>query len=597
MTTDDTSTAQSAATIFIVDDLRDNIRVLSRLLVEQDYAVHFACDGPSALTLIPSHLPDLILLDIKMPDMDGYEVCTRLKADARTREIPIIFLSALSDTPEKLHGFAVGGVDYITKPFQPEEVLARVRTQVTLRMLQQQLQRDNALLAEQNQRLRQLADAAFEGILIHDHGQILEVNQALEAMFHYQRDDLIGTAVRDLLAPDSRNLAFLGGDGAEQPPAPAQGLTSAGTPFPIEIQVKTLSYADRVVGVVAIRDLTEQKRLETEKSQLQQENRTLKATQQERYRFGDLIGKSPAMQQVYTLITQAAESSANVVLVGETGVGKELVARMIHQLSARQAYPLVVVNCGAVTETLFEREFFGHRRGAFTGADRDQPGYVAAAHQGTLFLDEVAELTPAMQVKLLRVIETGEYTPVGDSINRAADVRIIAATNQNLETLCQQGKIREDFYYRLRVLSITIPPLRARREDLPLLITFFLDRYAPQASPHLVSDEILEQLYTYDWPGNVRQLQNTLQHYLATGQVELLPASETTPDMLIQRLVRAHHRSVSGGLGLVALLDQIEKQMILNALQHQGGKKQETADLLGIDRRTLYQKLKKYDIA
>jgi transcriptional regulator with PAS, ATPase and Fis domain len=201
-----------------------------------------------------------------------------------------------------------------------------------------------------------------------------------------------------------------------------------------------------------------------------------------------------------------------------------------------------------------------------------------------------------MQVKLLRVIETHEYTPVGATISTKADIRIISATNRNLEDLCQQGKLRNDFYYRIRVIPIIIPPLRERREDIPLLTEHFWEKYATGVPLQNLPVDLLEQLYLFDWPGNVRQLQNTLQHYLATGQVDLSVAPEDAGQTIIKKLVHTRASSKVATPGLFDLLGQIEKEIILNALKHQAGKKHKTAEMLGIDRRTLYQKIKKHGI-
>lgn len=582
------SSEQQGISILIVEDSAQNLAILTEMLGTAGYLVQPAINARVAFSALKYGLPELILLDIMMPEMDGFELCTRLKADERTRAIPVIFLSAMADYADKVKGFQVGGVDYITKPFHPEEVLARIKIHLTIRALQQQLQAQNALLAEQNVRFRNLADATFEGILLHEQGQIMDVNLALELMFERQRGDLLGTPVAHLLKRDEPH------DGQTSVPLPAQGVKATGLLFPVEIQEKMIPYQGRTVGVIAVRDLTWQHTLETERSQLAQGNLALKASLGHRYRLNDLIGKSAAMQQVYELVLKAASTIANVLICGETGVGKELVARTIHELSARRTQPLVVVNCGAIPESLFERELFGHRKGAFTGADHDLPGYVGAARHGTLFLDEVGELSPTMQVKLLRVIETGEYMPVGASTSLTADVRVIAATNRNVEELCRQGKLREDFYYRIRVIPITVPPLRDRREDLPLLIEHILTQRAPGEFPPILPARLQEQIFLYDWPGNVRQLQNTLERYLTTGEIEFLSASGVTPDLFARRMVAD---PATSRVTLAELLEHVEKQAILNALQRHARKKQETAEMLGIDRRTLYQKMKKYGIS
>ena len=282
-----------------------------------------------------------------------------------------------------------------------------------------------------------------------------------------------------------------------------------------------------------MRDITTRKlrerAIEQERAQLRRENIQLRSAIEDRARFGEIVGKSPVMQAVYAQIVTAAAVEANVLISGESGTGKELAARTIHQISHRKTQEFVAVNCGAIPENLFEREFFGHRKGAFTGAEKDTPGFFDRAHKGTLFLDEVGELPLAMQVKLLRVIETGEYTPVGDNRSRQVDVRLIAATNKNLETLVKQGAMRDDFFYRIYVLAITMPPLRDHREDIPLLIEHFLQQHGEGEPPPTIPERIIDTLSQREWPGNVRELYNVLQRYLQDDRLEFSDTRRTEP--------------------------------------------------------------------
>ena len=301
------------------------------------------------------------------------------------------------------------------------------------------------------------------------------------------------------------------------------------------------------------------------------------------------------MQPVYELIAAAAARKVNVLIYGETGVGKELVARAIHQLSDRRGQPLVIVNCGAITETLFEQEFFGHRKGAFTGADRDYAGFFASAHHGTLFLDEIGELSPVMQVKLLRSIETGEYTPVGDTHSRTADVHIIAATNHNPDQMLEDGTMRDDFYYRICILRIAVPPLRERREDIPLLIEYFLRQYNQNSPPDGLPRTLFNEFCAYDWPGNVRQLQTEIQRYLATGHLTFPPTTASMESEPVSPLPDVSAAQMRTNL-LQTASALAEKQMIQNALRQTSGRKEKAAALLGINRRTLYKKIKRHGI-
>ncbi|MCP4402483.1 MAG: PAS domain S-box protein, partial [bacterium] len=436
---------------------------------------------------------------------------------------------------DKVKGLEAGGADYITKPLQHEEVLARVNVQVTLRKSQQQLQaqnvlleRLNALLEEQNTRFQRLSEATFEGIVIHDQGRILEANQTLAKMLGYERAELIGMDLLEFVPPAFHEIVLQhirAGDERSPAPSEIEGYEAEitrkdGSIVPVEVQTKAMPYQGHNVRVTAVRDLA----LEKEKELLEKENLNLKTTIQDRYKFGEIIGKSHLMQEIYELIAHTAATDANVVILGESGTGKELIARTIHQLSDRQEHALVAINCGAIPDNLFESELFGHRKGAFTGADRDKQGFFDAAHKGTLFLDEVGELSPAMQVKLLRALESGEYIPVGENTPRHADVRVIAATNRNLAEQLRQGVIRQDFFYRINVVTMTLPPLRDRREDIPLLVDRFLKHGDGGKQRTTLPGKIVEALYKYDWPGNIRELQNVLQRYLTVGRLDLTGA-------------------------------------------------------------------------
>jgi PAS domain S-box-containing protein len=346
--------------------------------------------------------------------------------------------------------------------------------------------------------------------------------------------------------------------------------------------------------LVDLRDITERKRkeneLKKERQRLRQENIRLRSAMKERYRFGDIIGRSPAMQEVYELIAQASTTDANVVIYGESGTGKDLVARTIHTMSKRRKHPFVPVNCGSIQETLFESEFFGYRKGAFTGALRDKLGFFDAAHKGTLFLDEVGELPPMMQVKLLRAIEGGGYTPVGDHRVKHADVRIIAATNRNMAKQIKQGMMRQDFYYRINVIPINVPPLRERREDIPLLAEHFLTQYTTTKKQQTLPGRILASLYNHDWPGNIRQLQNVLQRYLTLKRLDFDDAIHHPGDEHFNADLE------QDASDLRQAIDEFEKRHIVKILEQNQGHKGKTAAVLKIDTKTLYRKMKKYQI-
>ena len=482
-------------------------------------------------------------------------------------------------------------MDYITKPFECEEVLARIQTHLTLRNLHRQLCEQNMQLQEQNTRFQQLSRATFEGIVIYDEHGILDVNDTLAAMFGYAAADITGTHFMNLIAPPHRERVFASMHANDDTLYESEGLRKTGMVFPVEIQTKAMPYQGRKARVAAVRDLSRQKTLEAERAQLQRENVTLKTTIRDRYKFGNMIGKSLAMQQVYELIVQAAACDDAVIIYGESGTGKELAAQTIHRLSPRREHAFIPVNCGAIVETLFEREFFGHRKGAFTGADATQPGFFEAAHQGDLFLDEVGELPPFMQVKLLRALEYGEYTPVGSTTSKQADVRIITATNKNLNDLRNTGLLREDFFYRIHIIPIRIPPLRERKEDIPLLVEHFLTLYGHDALRLRFSPGTFQAFAEYEWPGNVRELQNTLKRYLATEHLDFIGTGTDS-----EQVQNREAGMGSADLPLNDALDAFEKHLLARTLSQCQWNKTKAAEKLGVSRQSLLRRIEKYGL-
>jgi PAS domain S-box-containing protein len=345
-------------------------------------------------------------------------------------------------------------------------------------------------------------------------------------------------------------------------------------------------------------DITDRKKAEkalTEREiYLRKENVRLKASIRDRFRFGDIIGKSPAMQQVYELILNAAATDANVIISGESGTGKELVAQAVHKMSERSQAPFVVVNCGAIPESLLESEFFGYKKGAFTGAERNKQGYLDLADGGTLFLDELGEIGLNMQVKLLRVIDGMGYRPVGGDRMHHPDIRIIAATNRDLASLVRSGKMREDFYYRIHVIPIHLPPLRSRKEDIPLLTDHFIQTYGERDKLPSISGKMMDAAQAYDWPGNVRELQNVLHRFMTLNRFDLAGLSLKKKN--VEPVVVADIGNVTQKATLPASVEAYEKQLILNVLEKNQWHRGKSARDLGIHSRTLFKKIKKYQM-
>ena len=326
--------------------------------------------------------------------------------------------------------------------------------------------------------------------------------------------------------------------------------------------------------------------------ELFRENRALRRELDRRYSFAEIIGTSSALQAVFRLVEKVAATSTNILIQGESGTGKELIARAIHHNSPRADRPFVAVNCGALPETLLESELFGHTKGAFTGAISNKLGLFRSAEGGTVFLDEVGEITAAMQVRLLRALQEHEVTPVGSSNPVQFDARIICATNRDLEKEVAEGRFREDLFYRLNVIEIHLPPLRERREDIPLLVRHFITRTAreQQQLEKPIDSAAMSALINHSWPGNVRELQNAIERAftLSGEQIDL----ESLPPRVRDA---ASHITMRDPDGLRPTLEEIERRYIFETLASVNQDKARAANILGIDLSTLYRKLKRYD--
>ena len=306
-----------------------------------------------------------------------------------------------------------------------------------------------------------------------------------------------------------------------------------------------------------------------------------------------LLGRSPAMTSVYKQIAYAAASDVPVLIIGESGTGKELVARAIHEHSKRAARPFVPINCGALTETLLESELFGHARGSFTGAHADTKGIFQVAHTGTVFLDEIGEMSPALQVKVLRVLQEGEVRSVGTTRPSHVDVRVVAATNVDVEKAIVDGRFRQDLYYRLGVVVIHLPPLRDRRDDIPLLVERFLRAARGKSGKSVeISEATMETLAAYAWPGNVRELENTIERVVVFSRGSRIEPSDLPPGFG-GRAAGLESQALFAGL---PTLDEVERRYLVHVLQHVGGNRSRAAEVMGIDRRTLYRMAERFGI-
>lgn len=584
--------------IMIVDDTPTNIDILANTLKDQ-YRLTIAKSGQTALDRIDQQLPDLILLDVIMPGMDGFEVCRRLKADAVTRDIPIIFITAMEDAEHKSQGFEAGAVDYIIRPFHASEVLARVRTHLTLRQMHLALDEKNRIikraLAEKSRQLDALI-SNLPGMVFHSrfdrqNWQMEFVSDGCTRLTGFDAEyftNHIGSHYSLIADAKDRKRISLELNTALEKEIPFEILyritTASGhEKWVLEHGVGVYN-AGRLLGTEGvISDVTDKQKASLA---LVRENRELKSKIMHRDRFGDIVGISPAMQKVYDLITKAADCDDCVIVYGPSGTGKELVAKAIHNNSDRKEGNFVPINCGAIPESLFESEFFGHKKGAFSGANTDKNGVLDMADGGTLFLDELGEISLSMQVKLLRVMDGNGYIPVGGTELKKPDIRFICATNRNLQQRIRQKKLREDFFFRVHIIPITLPALKERKEDIPLLIEHFFNSYPKNESNIRLTPELMESFIEYTWPGNIRQLQNMVYQYLVLGKLEFIDPKTLRKGVLSKESASAK--------GLKSAVEEFEKNYIAQLLSIHKGKKGKVAQILEVDRKTLFRKIKRY---
>ncbi len=441
-----------------------------------------------------------------------------------------------------------------------------------------------------------VVNTMMDGLMVVDvDGTILFVNKALEGLTGYSKDELIGQSCRILECDTCVGAIKEGGNRYcslfRQENVRRCKCTlrkKNGEYFSVIKNAAVLkdSSGELIGGVETFTDISEI---------LAKEKEILKLRRQlsRGDGFEGIIGKHPSMKRIFELILSAAHSDAPVIIYGESGTGKELVAAAIHKLSRRRKGPYIKVNCAALNEQLLESELFGHVRGAFTGANRTRVGRFEAAHKGSIFLDEIGDIPLSTQVKLLRVLQEKEIERVGDHRPIPIDVRIIAATNKDLFKLMEEGRFRDDFYYRIAVIPIILPPLRARKEDIPLLVDYFISRLSLKTGKVIngINSKAMAQLMEYNWPGNVRELINTIEYAFAVCQ-----EGQITPDHL------PHHFHFSHPVALVepqfnsAKKSEEEKNRIIEALKSAGGNRVKAATLLGISRVTLWKKIKRYGI-
>ena len=442
-------------------------------------------------------------------------------------------------------------------------------------------------------------------LFVDDDKQILEIVSAYLDRFGYRVDTVsdgkqaiemiqqkdYSVVFTDLIMPEISGLDLLKAVKKSNPTTEVIIVTGYGT---IESAIEALKlggydYLQKPINFERLKILIERI---IEKKKLQLENIMIKQRLKDRFSYDQLVGRSPKMQQIYEMIDRISTGSPTVLVQGESGTGKELVSNVIHQNSVRRDKPFIPINCGAISEGLLESELFGHVKGAFTGAIKDNIGLFKAADGGTIFLDEIAEVPPALQVKLLRALQERKVRPVGDTREFGIDVRVIAATNKDLTKAIENNTFRKDLYYRLNVISIHMPPLREIKDDIPHLVYHFMKKFS-EGTPRQVTrvaPEVIDLLMRYDWPGNVRQLENIIERAFALGE----------GDIICTKDLPAEIRNIDNQLSISNInlnLVENEKMLMLRALRQTNGNKAEAAKLLGINITTVYRKMEKYRIS
>ena len=582
---------------------------------------------------------DLILVDYNLPAFDGMEALEM--ALERRPDVPVVFVSGAIGEERAIETLRQGATDYVLKDKlsrlgpavkralrEAQERRARREAEAALRRANERLEqkvesrtaelrrindelrseveerkRAEQALRESEQRLASIIDSAIDAIItVDDNLQIRLFNRAAEQIFGCSADTCEGDALSRLLTDDLTAVVEDYVDTHDQTPLPADfDPADAGrylaaaegfrarrpddSTFCVEATIGRIHVSDKRRYLLILRDVEEMKQAEEQLTQLQSEKVYLREEIESEYNFEEIVGQSDALQSVFDAIDQVAETDTTVLVCGETGTGKELVARAVHRRSRRGDAILVKVNCAALPSNLIESELFGHEKGAFTGATEQRVGRFELADGGTIFLDEIGELPPETQAKLLRVLQEKEFERVGGSETIEVDTRILAATNRDLETDVEAGRFRADLYYRLNIFPIEVPPLRDRDGDVPLLANHFVEKFAGQTGKEVngLSAGAMTVLQRYDWPGNVRELANIIERAVILTREDIIRAEHLS--------IRSDEASGSGGF---RSLEEVQRQHIIEALEQTGGVVGGgggAAQLLDVNRTTLLSRM------
>ncbi|MEJ2589265.1 MAG: sigma-54 dependent transcriptional regulator [Deltaproteobacteria bacterium] len=433
--------------------------------------------------------------------------------------------------------------------------------------------------------------------LLSGEGYEIITSEAAAGALETLREADIDLVITDMKMPGMNGMALLEACKKAKPDIPVIMMTAYGT---IEMAVEAMKkhaydYIQKPFENEQLK-LTIKKALEN--SRLIKENRLLTQALSDRFKCGNMVGKSEQMLKIYDLIDKVAPSTASVLITGPSGTGKELIAKAVHYQSPRKHRPFVSVNCGALTETLLESELFGHEKGAFTGAIAMKKGRFELADEGTLFLDEVGDMPPSLQVKLLRVLQEMEFERVGGTRSITVDVRVVSASNRNIKEDVAQGRFREDLYYRLNVINIEVPPLRERLDDIPLLVKHFVEKYKGDRNDDMIklTTEAWKALYAYGWPGNVRELENVIERAVVLHSGEMIGIEDFPEELLGREAEFDVERFIPPNVPLPNVLEQVEEKMIRRALAQCDNVQAHAAESLGITKSLIQHKMKKYNI-
>jgi PAS domain S-box-containing protein len=568
------------ARILIIDD-EESIRFsFMNFLSKEGHEVLSAADFESALEIISEKNPDLIIADIVLGAYSGIDILRQVKE--RGLSCSVIMITGVPDVDSAAEAVRLGAFDYLPKPIRKESLL-RV---TNMALHHEALLREKDRIEAEKERYRRNLEAIFRSlkdaiVSVDASGCIIEVNEAAKNICGFEPVEIIGVRFKDL--PYKCNASCM--KVLEETLASKRSLEEH------RIECRRVDRPNQIVllnsspltdpekgfmgSILVARDVTRLTVLEREL--------------RERHQFHNIVGKSQRMKEIFRVLEDLADTDTTVLIRGESGTGKELVAKALHYGGLRAENAMVVINCSVLAENLLESELFGHIRGAFTGAVREKQGRFEAADRGTIFLDEIGDISPRIQLKLLRVLQEREFERVGDSTPITVDVRVIAATNRNLKEKVRLGEFREDLYYRLKVIEIEMPPLRERREDIPLLVDHFFMLFKGRFTKGIkaVSQDVLDIFMRYPWPGNVRELENAMEHAFVlcrgdTITVEHLPAE--IKDQLNFQSPSLKRKTVRG------------QKAVIETLKKTDWNKAKTARLLGISRQTLYRTIKKYGI-